>query len=103
MRGEGDDRAGTDRKPMSADARTLLRDGPMGVFQIMVVVIVSVLNMLDGFDVLAISFTAPLIAREWGVPPATLGILLSAGLAGMALGSLFISPLADISFCRPRF
>jgi benzoate transport len=81
---------------MSADARTRLREGPMSFFQIMVVVIVTVLNMLDGFDVLAISFTAPLIAKEWGVPPATLGILLSAGLAGMALGSLFISPLADI-------
>ncbi|HXJ00086.1 MAG TPA: MFS transporter [Micropepsaceae bacterium] len=81
---------------MTADARTLLREGPMSVFQIMVVVICTFLNMIDGFDVLAISFTAPVIAKEWGVNPATLGILLSAGLAGMALGSLALSPVADL-------
>lgn len=81
---------------MIADARTLLRDGPMSPFQIMVVVICTLLNMIDGFDVLAISFTAPIIAKEWGINPATLGVLLSAGLAGMALGSLALSPLADL-------
>jgi benzoate transport len=81
---------------MTADARTLLRDSPMGLFQIVIVVLCTLLNMIDGFDVLAISFTAPVIAKEWGVNPATLGILLSAGLAGMALGSLALSPLADI-------
>lgn len=82
---------------MTGDARAMLRDGPMTLFQMMVLAIVTVLNMIDGFDVLAISFTAPLIAREWGVNPATLGILLSAGLAGMGLGSLALSPLADLT------
>jgi len=81
---------------MTRDGRAMLREGPMTPFQITVVVICTLLNMIDGFDVLAISFTAPLIAREWGVDPATLGILLSAGLAGMALGSLLLSPLADM-------
>jgi benzoate transport len=81
---------------MTADARAMLREGPMTTFQIMVVVICTLLNMIDGFDVLAISFTAPVIAKEWGVQPATLGILLSAGLAGMAIGSLFLSPIADL-------
>jgi len=52
--------------------------------------------MLDGFDVLAISFTAPADRARMNVEPATLGILLSAGLAGMGLGALFISPVADI-------
>jgi MFS transporter, AAHS family, vanillate permease len=79
-----------------SDARTMLRQGPMTGFQLMVVAICTLLNMIDGFDVLAISFTAPLIAKEWGVAPATLGVLLSAGLAGMAIGSLFLSPLADL-------
>src|SRR5882762_6356570 len=81
--------SGTER--MNDDPRLILRDGGMTVFQMIVTFICVLLNMLDGFDVLAISFTAPLIAREWGVDPATLGILLSAGLAGMALGSLFLS------------
>ena len=81
---------------MTSDARILLREGPMTFFQVMVVVICTVLNMIDGFDVLAMSFTAPLIAKEWGVGPEALGGLLSAGLAGMALGSLALSPLADL-------
>src|SRR3954469_9273490 len=81
---------------MTRDARTVLRESPMSVFQIIVVAICTLLNMIDGFDVLAISFTAPVIAREWGVAPATLGVLLSAGLAGMALGSLALAPLADL-------
>ena len=89
------ERLGTE--PMTADARTILREGAMTNFQIMVVAICTLLNMIDGFDVLAISFTAPVIAKEWAVNPATLGVLLSAGLAGMALGSLVLSPLADIA------
>jgi benzoate transport len=81
---------------VTGDARAILRDSAMTPFQIMVVAICVLLNMIDGFDVLAISFTAPVIAKEWGVTPATLGVLLSAGLAGMALGSLALSPLADL-------
>jgi benzoate transport len=53
------------------------------------------INMLDGFDILAMSFTAALIEREWGLMPTDVGFLLSAGLAGMVIGSLFLSPIAD--------
>src|SRR5215469_6912874 len=81
---------------MTADIRTALRDGPVTMLQVGVVTICTLLNMIDGFDVLAISFTAPLIAKDWNVDPVTLGILLSSGLAGMATGSLLLSPLADL-------
>src|SRR5438270_5743536 len=81
---------------MAADVRVALREGPMTMLQVGVVTICTLLNMIDGFDVLAMSFTAPLIANEWNVDPANLGILLSAGLAGMAAGSLLLSPLADV-------
>jgi benzoate transport len=91
-----DEEAGHGNKLMTADARALLRASPMGAFQTMVVVLCTLLNMIDGFDVLAISFTAPVIAKEWGVAPVTLGVLFSAGLAGMCTGSLLLSPLADL-------
>ena len=61
---------------MTNDPRQALREGSMTSFQVVVVVICVVLNMVDGFDVLAMSFTAPLVAREWGVEPAALGVLL---------------------------
>ncbi len=54
------------------------------------------LNMLDGIDILAISFAAPLLSREWGIEPATLGVVFSAALAGMMAGSMLLAPLGDV-------
>ena len=81
---------------MNNDPRQAIRDSSMTRFQLVVVVMCVVLNMVDGFDVLAMSFTAPLVAREWGVDPTTLGVLLSAGLVGMGIGAVVISPIADV-------
>lgn len=78
------------------DPRTIIRTEPMGPFQVAAVLICILLNALDGFDVLAISFAAPGIAREWGLGPGALGIVISTGLVGMAAGSLIVAPMADI-------
>ncbi|MGI9344104.1 MAG: MFS transporter [Gammaproteobacteria bacterium] len=77
------------------DISRTIREGDMTPFQMMAVAICLTINMVDGFDVLAISFAAPEIAREWALPPTELGVLFSAGLAGMVLGALIIGPLAD--------
>jgi len=63
--------------------------------QILAVSICVVINMLDGFDVLVMAFTAPEVAADWQLQPQSLGILFSAGLFGMAAGSLFLAPIAD--------
>ncbi|MFA5630422.1 MAG: MFS transporter [Porticoccaceae bacterium] len=52
--------------------------------------------MLDGFDIVIISFTAPGIAREWAVSPEQLGIVFSSGLVGMTIGAMFLSSIADL-------
>jgi MFS family permease len=62
---------------------------------VLAVALCTVINMIDGFDILAISFTAPAIGRDWHLSPQALGLLFSAGLAGMTLGALFLSPFAD--------
>ena len=67
----------------------------MSSFQITTVTICLILNMLDGFDVLAMAFTAPGIAEDWNVSPQSLGVLFSAAPIGMMLGALFIGPIAD--------
>ena len=51
--------------------------------------------MLDGMDVLIISYTAPAIAKAWSISPANLGIVFSSGLVGMTAGAIFLAPLAD--------
>lgn len=54
------------------------------------------MNMLDGMDVMVISYTAPSIAAAWAVSPEALGIVFSTGLLGMALGAMFLAPRADV-------
>lgn len=86
---------------MTDDPRTALDAAPMHRMQIIVVALCIALNALDGFDVLAISFAAPGIATEWGIDRATLGIVLSMELFGMAAGSVLIGNLADRIGRRP--
>ncbi len=83
------------------DIAQRIAQGPMSRQQVLAVLICIFINAIDGFDVQATAFTAPAIARDWAVGPANLGILFSAGLAGMALGALFLSPLADRFGRRP--
>lgn len=78
------------------DPRTILLERPMSRFQARAVAICVALNASDGFDVLAITFAAPSIARTWGLGPEAIGIVISMGLAGMALGSILLAPLADM-------
>ncbi|MEI6410785.1 MAG: MFS transporter [Bacteroidota bacterium] len=51
--------------------------------------------MLDGMDVMVISYAAPAIAKAWGTSPQTLGGVFSAGLFGMAVGAIFLAPFGD--------
>jgi MFS family permease len=63
--------------------------------QVVAVAVCIALNGLDGFDVLAISFASPGIAAEWGINRATLGVVLSVELFGMAAGSVLMGNVAD--------
>lgn len=74
---------------------------PMSTFQWFVISLCFLINMLDGFDVLVMAFTASSVSNEWGLGGVQLGYLLSAGLIGMALGSLIIAPWADHIGRRP--
>lgn len=64
--------------------------------QYTIVAICLLITLIDGFDILSISFVAPAVAREWGLSPVALGAIFSSGLAGMALGALALSPLGDL-------
>ncbi len=80
---------------MPTDIRNLISESPMTRFQVVAVAICIGLNMLDGFDVLVMAFTASEVSAHWDLSGAELGVLLSAGLFGMAGGSLFLAPFAD--------
>ena len=78
------------------EIRTQLQHRPMTRYQVLAVAIGVMVNMMDGFDLLAISFAGPAIDREWMLGPERLGELFSAGLLGMAFGAFGLSWLADV-------
>jgi len=68
---------------------------PISVLQYATIVICFLMNILDGMDVMVISYCAPAIAESWDVSPEALGAVFSAGLAGMTIGALLLAPYAD--------
>ena len=79
----------------AATVRAQLNSREMSLAQWEVVLLCTAINMLDGYDVLVMSFAAAPVAADWQLDPASLGLLLSAGLVGMALGSIMLGSLAD--------
>lgn len=53
-------------------------------------------NMLDGFDISAMSVVAGPVASELGLTPDRLGWIFSFALAGMMAGAMFLAPLSDV-------
>ncbi|MFI5717883.1 MFS transporter [Nocardia sp. NPDC051750] len=78
------------------DIKSRIESSPMRPVQYAVVAVCVLLNMLDGFDVLALAFSASHISDEWELSGSQLGALLSAALIGMAVGSIVLSQVADI-------
>lgn len=83
------------------DPRRAMAQGPMTARQVLAVGMCVLLNALDGFDVLSISFASPGIAKEWNIDRAALGIVLSMELIGMAAGSVLLGQVADRIGRRP--
>ncbi|MFK8047017.1 MAG: MFS transporter [Halioglobus sp.] len=78
-----------------------MRHEPMRVRQWSIVAICIGILALDGYDVLSIAFAAPGITAQWGISKATLGVVLSLELMGMAVGSILMGALADNRGRRP--
>lgn len=83
------------------DLRERIDTSRMSPYQWLIIGMCVLLNALDGFDVLAMAFTANGVTKEFGLTGSELGVLLSAGLVGMAIGSLCLAPLADAIGRRP--
>ncbi len=77
------------------DIRHQIDASKMSSYQWLIIAVATFLNALDGYDVLAMAFTATSVTEEFGLSGSQLGWLLSAGLIGMAVGSLVLGPLAD--------
>ncbi|MBL7816828.1 MAG: MFS transporter [Saprospiraceae bacterium] len=81
---------------MDSNATNVIDNNKTSVLQITTIFICFLMNMLDGMDVMVVSYAAPAIAKEWAISPQALGSVFSAGLLGMTIGTLFIAPRADV-------
>ncbi len=86
---------------MVQNPREEMNNKTMNRYQWFVIGICVLLNVIDGFDVLVMAFSASSVSAEWGLTGSQLGALLSAGLFGMGAGSLFLAPWADKIGRRP--
>lgn len=68
----------------------------MRPWQWLVVALGVLINMLDGFDLLAASLVAPVLSREWSLSQESVGLLLSSSALGSAAGAFLLSPVADL-------
>ena len=83
---------------MSQPQETLeewIDNAPVGRLQLLVLALCCGINLLDGFDIQAIAYAAPEIRTLWGLEATTLGVVLSAGFVGMAVGALIMGPVSD--------
>ncbi|MFM0504984.1 MFS transporter [Paraburkholderia caffeinilytica] len=70
-------------------------------FQIIALALCGLCVVMDGFDVQVIGYVAPTIIRDWGMAKADIGVVFSAGLLGLVMGSFGLSMLADRIGRRP--
>lgn len=84
-------------KTMSREADT----SAMSSSQWRIIGLCMLFNVIDGMDVMAMAFTASSVAKEWALSGSQIGMLLSASLVGMALGSFLAGPWADRYGRRP--
>jgi MFS family permease len=79
----------------ATDPRQIIDESGMSLRQWAVVIVMVFLNALDGFDVLASAFAGPGIRKEWSLDGTALGVVLSAELWGMGIGSMLLGGIAD--------
>lgn len=67
----------------------------VGKLILMVVALCAGVSFLDGFDILAISYVAPVIGAAWKLPREAFGPIFAAHYIGAAAGSVFFGWYAD--------
>lgn len=87
--------------PATVNIAALVETSRLGRFQWTLFGLCGLCLIMDGFDVQAMGYVAPAVIREFGVPAAMMGRVLSAALVGVLIGSYGFSMLADKIGRRP--
>ncbi|MEG2042920.1 MAG: MFS transporter, partial [Hafnia sp.] len=75
--------------------KSYLDTAKMTRFQWLIIAVCGLLYIVDGFDILVMAFTAHSISESWGLSGSQIGVLISCGLGGAAVGCFIVAPLGD--------
>jgi len=88
-------------KPQTVDVSQVLENSKISRFQIGTFILCGLCLIMDGFDVQAIGYVGPALIKDWSLRPDQLGIIVSAALFGILVGSIGFSAIADRIGRRP--
>jgi AAHS family 4-hydroxybenzoate transporter-like MFS transporter len=77
------------------DVVKVLDSAPVGKSTILVIALCACVSLLDGFDILAISYVAPAIGTAWNLPKEAFGPIFAATYVGAAVGAVLFGWSAD--------
>ena len=83
------------------DLRQLIDNTRMSGYQWLIIAVAAFVNALDGYDLVAMAFSANAVTKEFDLNGSTLGWLLASALIGVGVGAVALAPLAD-RFGRKR-
>ncbi len=74
---------------------------PLGREHVLIVAVLALATLFDGYDVFVPSYVIPFAMKAWRLAPSEAGLLVSSGLLGFMIGSLLNGTLADRIGRRP--
>src|SRR5665647_394187 len=81
--------------PKTVDVGAILGEARLSSLPILVLVLSFIVIMLDGYDLICLSFVAPQLAKIFDIPVSSFGPVFTVGYIGIMIGGVAIGPFAD--------
>lgn len=78
-----------------ASFRAALDAAPVSRYQLVLLILLAMLLVTDGYDAQVLGYVVPAIAQDWGLEKSAFGPVFSANLLGLTIGSLAVTQIAD--------
>lgn len=76
------------------DIEIEVRGAHLSWFHYRLALVLGTVLLIDGYDLFNAGYIAPYLRKEWGLSDAQTGVMLSIGIAGLALGAFLQAPVA---------